>query len=53
MDEVNGVIFSFPCVLERWIPYLLTTALIPSIFISVLTSGKQEEWEKVRVRTLT
>jgi hypothetical protein len=42
------VLFDFPCVLERWTPYLLSTALIPSIFVSVLMSGKQEEWKEVR-----
>jgi hypothetical protein len=37
-------------VLERKTPYLLFTTLIPSIFVSVLTSGRQEEWEEVRVK---
>jgi hypothetical protein len=46
------VLFGFPCVLERRTPYLLSTVLIPSVFVSVLTPGKQEEWEEVRVRTL-
>jgi hypothetical protein len=46
------VLFVFPCVLERRTPYLLSTVLIPSVFVSVLTPGKQEEWEEVRVRTL-
>jgi hypothetical protein len=34
------VLFVFPCVPKRMTPYLLSTALIPSIFVSVLTSGK-------------
>jgi hypothetical protein len=38
---------------ERRALYLLATALIPSVFVSVLMSGKQEEWEEVRVRTLS
>jgi hypothetical protein len=37
--------------LEKRTPYLLSTAVIPSIFVSVLTSGKREEWEEVRIRT--
>jgi hypothetical protein len=36
---------------ERRTPYLLSTAFIPSVFVSVMTSGKWEEWEEVRVRT--
>jgi hypothetical protein len=32
MDEVSDV---FLCVLERRTPYLLSTALIPSVFVSV------------------
>jgi hypothetical protein len=35
---------------ERRTLYLLSTALKPSIFVSVLTSGKQEEWEEDRVK---
>jgi hypothetical protein len=34
MDEASGVI-CFPFMLERRTPYLLSTALIPSIFVSV------------------
>jgi hypothetical protein len=45
------VLFVFPCVPKRMTPYLLSTALIPSIFVSVLTSGKWEEWEEIRVIT--
>jgi hypothetical protein len=45
------VLFVFPYEPERRTPYLLSTALIPSIFVSVLMSGKQEEWEEVIVRT--
>jgi hypothetical protein len=33
MGEASGIVF--PCVPERRTPYLLSTALIPSIFISV------------------
>jgi hypothetical protein len=44
------VILVFSCVLERMTPYLLSTALIPSISVSVLMSGKWEEWKEVRVR---
>jgi hypothetical protein len=40
----------FPCVQERRTPYLLSTALIPSIFVSVYMSVKREEWEEIRVR---
>jgi hypothetical protein len=29
------VLFVFPCVLERRTPYLLSTALITSVFVSV------------------
>jgi hypothetical protein len=35
------VLFVFPCVLEKRIPYLLSTALILSISASVLTSGNR------------
>jgi hypothetical protein len=49
MDEACGVVF--PCVPERRTPYLLSAALIPSVFVSVLMSGKWEEWEEVRVKT--
>jgi hypothetical protein len=35
------VLFVFPCVLERRTPYLLSTTLIPSISVSVLTSGNR------------
>jgi hypothetical protein len=45
------VLFVFPCVPERRTPHLLSTALIPSIFVSVQMSGKCEEREEVRVRT--
>jgi hypothetical protein len=45
------VLLVFP-VPERRTPYLPSTVFIPSFFVSVLTSGKQEEWEKVRVRIL-
>jgi hypothetical protein len=45
------VLFVFPYEPERRTPYLLSTALIPSIFVSVLMSSKQEEWEEVIVRT--
>jgi hypothetical protein len=45
------VFLVFPCVPERRTPYLLSKALFPSVFASVLTSGKWEEWEEVRVRT--
>jgi hypothetical protein len=46
-----SVLFVFPCVLERRTSYLLSTALISSIFFSVYMSGKWEEKEEVRVRT--
>jgi hypothetical protein len=36
---------------ERRALYLLATALIPSVFVSVLMSGKQEELKDVRVKT--
>jgi hypothetical protein len=45
------VLFVFPCVSERRTPYLLSTVLIPSVFVFVLKFGKWEEWEEVRVRT--
>jgi hypothetical protein len=48
VDEASGVVF--PCVLERRNPYLFSTVLIPSVSVSVLMSGKWEEWEEVRVR---
>jgi hypothetical protein len=31
----------FPCVLERRTPYLLSTALIPSVSVFVLMSGNR------------
>jgi hypothetical protein len=45
------VLFVFPGMPQRRTPYLLSRALIPSVFVSVLTSGKWEEWEEVRIRT--
>jgi hypothetical protein len=51
-DEVSGVICSPLCAGEED-PYRLSTVLIPSVFVSVLMSGKREEGEEVRVRTST
>jgi hypothetical protein len=45
------VLFVFSCVSERRTSYLLSTALFPSVSVSVLLSGKWKEGEGVRVRT--
>jgi hypothetical protein len=39
------VLFVFLCVPERTAPYLLSVALIPSVFASVKMSDKWEEGE--------
>jgi hypothetical protein len=38
-DKVSGVVFA--CVPEGRTPYLLSTTLIPSISVSLLTSGNR------------
>jgi hypothetical protein len=38
---------------ERRTPYLFSTALIPSIFVFVIMSGKWKEWEKGIIRILS
>jgi hypothetical protein len=47
------VLFVFSCVLERRTPYLFSTALILSIFVFVIMSGKWKEWEKGIIRILS
>jgi hypothetical protein len=46
------VLFVLPFVPERRTPYLLSKALILSIFFSVLTSGRWNKWEEVRIKTI-
>jgi hypothetical protein len=50
MDKVSGVICFSLCAGEED-PLSPLHSLILSIFVSVWTSGKLEEWEEVRVRT--
>jgi hypothetical protein len=51
-DKQSEWYYLFSCVPERRTPYLLSTALIPFISVSVLMSDRWEEWEEVRVTML-
>jgi hypothetical protein len=44
------MLFVSPCVPERRKLYIVSTALIPSIFVSVLTSVTWEECKEVRLK---
>jgi hypothetical protein len=50
MDKASGVI-CFPLSAREEDPLPPLHSPHRSVFVSVLMSGKQEEWEEVRVRT--